>query len=266
MTIRARVAAVTLAATLVAFAPASALGAVGGRGPARPDRLEHRRDGDGVRPSGRRRPVRLAEHHLRLHVRDVADGRRQPPARPALRLRGHDLAASSASRSTPRCGSSSLQSRDFKLLFHVDPGLKLYTTSSAQFGFQFPVGLVMGFPVQPNLEIGVGLDFNMTLLVSGNSRPAVHLRAGGRAVRRVPPHARPRRWPQHPLRRRHRRLLVLRGNPRRDEHRVRLHDTALPGVPLALAGDPPRPAPTPERTAPGPPPIRPFLDKGGGFR
>ena len=64
-----------------------------------------------------------------------------------------------------------LQSRDFKLLFHVDPGLKLYTTSSAQFGFQFPVGLVMGFPVQPNLEIGVGLDFNMTLLVTGNFAP-----------------------------------------------------------------------------------------------
>ena len=64
-----------------------------------------------------------------------------------------------------------VQSRDFKLLFHVDPGLKLYTTSNAQFGFQFPVGLVMGFPVQPNLEIGVGLDFNMTLLVSGNFAP-----------------------------------------------------------------------------------------------
>jgi len=64
-----------------------------------------------------------------------------------------------------------VQSRDFKLLFHVDPGLKLYTTSNAQFGFQFPVGLVMGFPVQPNLEIGVGLDFNMTLLVSGNFSP-----------------------------------------------------------------------------------------------
>jgi hypothetical protein len=64
-----------------------------------------------------------------------------------------------------------LQGRDFKLLFHVDPGLKLYTTSSAQFGFQFPVGLVMGFPVQPNLEVGVGLDFNMTLLVSGNFAP-----------------------------------------------------------------------------------------------
>jgi hypothetical protein len=64
-----------------------------------------------------------------------------------------------------------LQNKDFRLLLHVDPGLKLYTTSSAQFGFQFPVGIVMGFPVQPNLEIGVGLDFNMTLLVTGNFAP-----------------------------------------------------------------------------------------------
>jgi len=64
-----------------------------------------------------------------------------------------------------------LQSRDFKLLFHVDPGLKLYTTTNAQFGFQFPVGVVMGFPVQPNLELGVGLDFNMTLLVTGDRSP-----------------------------------------------------------------------------------------------
>ncbi len=64
-----------------------------------------------------------------------------------------------------------LRSRDFKLLFHVDPGLKLYTMSNAEFGFQFPVGVVMGFPVQPNLEVGVGLDFNMTLLVSGNRSP-----------------------------------------------------------------------------------------------
>lgn len=64
-----------------------------------------------------------------------------------------------------------LQSRDFKLLFHVNPGLKLYTTTNAQFGFQFPVGVVMGFPVQPNLELGVGLDFNMTLLVTGNFAP-----------------------------------------------------------------------------------------------
>src|SRR5512137_2008467 len=30
-----------------------------------------------------------------------------------------------------------LQGRDFKLLFHVDPGMRLYTTSNAMFGFQF---------------------------------------------------------------------------------------------------------------------------------
>lgn len=64
-----------------------------------------------------------------------------------------------------------LENRDFRLLFHVDPGLKLYTTSNAQFGFQFPVGVVMGFPIRPDLEVGVGIDFNMTLLVTGNFSP-----------------------------------------------------------------------------------------------
>jgi hypothetical protein len=64
-----------------------------------------------------------------------------------------------------------VQNKDFKLLVHVDPGLKLYTTSSAQFGFQFPVGVVVGFPIQQDLEIGVGADFNMTLLVTGNRSP-----------------------------------------------------------------------------------------------
>jgi hypothetical protein len=64
-----------------------------------------------------------------------------------------------------------LKNKDFKLLFHVDPGLRLYTTQEAMFGFQFPVGVVMGFPIQPNLEIGVGLDFNMTLLVTGAVAP-----------------------------------------------------------------------------------------------
>jgi hypothetical protein len=61
--------------------------------------------------------------------------------------------------------------RDFRVLFHVDPGLKLYTTSSAQFGFQFPVGVVLGFPVRPDLEVGVGIDFLMTLLVTGAASP-----------------------------------------------------------------------------------------------
>jgi hypothetical protein len=64
-----------------------------------------------------------------------------------------------------------LKNRDFRLLFHVDPGLKLYTMSSAQFGFQFPVGVVMGFPIRPDLELGMGLDFAMTLIVTGNRAP-----------------------------------------------------------------------------------------------
>lgn len=64
-----------------------------------------------------------------------------------------------------------LQTRDLKLLFHVDPGLKLYTMSNAQLGFQFPVGIVVGFPVQPQLEVGVGVDFNMTLMVTGAASP-----------------------------------------------------------------------------------------------
>jgi hypothetical protein len=64
-----------------------------------------------------------------------------------------------------------MQSKDFRLLFHVDPGLKLYTTSSAQFGLQFPVGVVMGFPIRPDLEVGVALDFAMTLLVTGRFAP-----------------------------------------------------------------------------------------------
>ncbi len=63
------------------------------------------------------------------------------------------------------------QTRDFRLLFHVDPGLKLYTSSSAEFGFQFPVGLVMGFPVRHDLEVGMGIDFMMTLLVTGVASP-----------------------------------------------------------------------------------------------
>ena len=64
-----------------------------------------------------------------------------------------------------------LQNRDFRLLLHVDPGLKLYTTSSAQFGFQFPVGVVMGFPIRPDIEVGLGADFAMTLIVTGNFAP-----------------------------------------------------------------------------------------------
>jgi len=80
-----------------------------------------------------------------------------------------------------------------KVLFHVDPGLAIYFGSSAcsgltgialefcnaanaavnnslgtgtQFAFTFPVGVVMGFPVMPGLEVGGGLDLNLALVVT----------------------------------------------------------------------------------------------------
>ncbi|HVP68289.1 MAG TPA: hypothetical protein VMT17_13630 [Anaeromyxobacteraceae bacterium] len=82
---------------------------------------------------------------------------------------------------------------DGKLLFHVDPGITMYFGSSVcsgltgnalvicndlnaavnnslgtgfQFGFTFPVGLVMGFPVAPGLEVGGGFDLNLALVVT----------------------------------------------------------------------------------------------------
>jgi hypothetical protein len=68
----------------------------------------------------------------------------------------------------------------FNLLFHVDPGLQIYfagstcvagtdicvDTSKTQFGFTFPVGVVGGFPVAPNLEVGGGFDLNLALNVT----------------------------------------------------------------------------------------------------
>jgi hypothetical protein len=54
----------------------------------------------------------------------------------------------------------------FNLLFHVDPGMRVYfahDNSNTLFAITAPVGLVMGFPVAPNLEIGGGLDFMMAL-------------------------------------------------------------------------------------------------------
>ena len=60
-------------------------------------------------------------------------------------------------------------------LFHVDPGLKIYfgsstcyygfcaNTSSTSFGISAPVGVVAGYKIQPNLEIGGGADVNLAL-------------------------------------------------------------------------------------------------------
>jgi len=58
-----------------------------------------------------------------------------------------------------------------RTLLHVDPGVRFYTTQPSIFGFQFPVGLVFALPRRDGLEVGIGLDMNMTLLVSGNFAP-----------------------------------------------------------------------------------------------
>jgi hypothetical protein len=56
-------------------------------------------------------------------------------------------------------------------LLHVDPGGVLYTTQPAKWGFKFPVGIVFALPRRNGLEIGLGVDVNMTLLVTGDRAP-----------------------------------------------------------------------------------------------
>lgn len=54
------------------------------------------------------------------------------------------------------------KSSQFNLLFHVDPGLKLFfPTNNTMFGLTFPVGVVMGFPVASGLEVGGGVDLGL---------------------------------------------------------------------------------------------------------
>ena len=57
------------------------------------------------------------------------------------------------------------------LLVHVDPGLRLYTFSDAMFGFQFPFGLNLEFPTRMPLKVGLGVDFNASLFVTGFGSP-----------------------------------------------------------------------------------------------
>jgi len=73
-----------------------------------------------------------------------------------------------------------IKGEKFNLLFHVDPGVRIYfsgstcvagtsfcyDTSKTLFAFTFPVGVVGGFPVAHNLEIGGGLDLNLALNVT----------------------------------------------------------------------------------------------------
>jgi len=53
------------------------------------------------------------------------------------------------------------------VLVHVDPGLKIYTTSPAAFGLQFPVGATLGYAATRDLTVAFGVDMPMLLQLSG---------------------------------------------------------------------------------------------------
>jgi hypothetical protein len=52
------------------------------------------------------------------------------------------------------------------VLFHLDPGIKFYTTDPASFGFQWPIGLTLGYTVGPELNVAFGVEVPMTLFVT----------------------------------------------------------------------------------------------------
>jgi hypothetical protein len=57
-------------------------------------------------------------------------------------------------------------------LVHVDPGLKVYTTSpDASFGIQFPVGVTVGYAASPELNVAFGLELPMFLVLTGAASP-----------------------------------------------------------------------------------------------
>jgi hypothetical protein len=49
------------------------------------------------------------------------------------------------------------------VLFHVDPGIKFYTTNPASFGFQWPIGVTLGYTASPELNIAFGVELPMFL-------------------------------------------------------------------------------------------------------
>jgi len=49
------------------------------------------------------------------------------------------------------------------VLFHLDPGIKFYTTSPAAFGFQWPIGVTLGYTVSPELNVAFGVELPMFL-------------------------------------------------------------------------------------------------------
>ncbi len=59
-----------------------------------------------------------------------------------------------------------------RLLFHVDPGLRLYTLNPIAFGFQMPFGANLEFPVPQPVSLGLGADFDATFFFVGSGAPA----------------------------------------------------------------------------------------------
>jgi hypothetical protein len=52
------------------------------------------------------------------------------------------------------------------LLFHIDPGIKFYATDPASFGFQFPIGITLGYRAAPEFNVAFGVDLPMSLFVT----------------------------------------------------------------------------------------------------
>jgi hypothetical protein len=54
------------------------------------------------------------------------------------------------------------------VLFHIDPGIKFYTTDPVSFGFQWPIGVTLGYTVGPELTVAFGVDVPMFLKVASS--------------------------------------------------------------------------------------------------
>jgi len=59
-----------------------------------------------------------------------------------------------------------LRNDRISVLLHFDPGIKLFTTSPALFGFSFPVGTVIGYAATRDVTVAFGIDLPMTLYVT----------------------------------------------------------------------------------------------------
>jgi len=59
-----------------------------------------------------------------------------------------------------------LRNDRLSVLVHIDPGLKVFTTSPALFGLGFPVGAIFGYAARPDLTVAFGVDLGMTLYVA----------------------------------------------------------------------------------------------------